>query len=173
MVGAIGADGVSAVSAKTAAAGHADDSEIIRLGAEFDAKHGTMMRAAAAHREKDDAFMAEATRRGLVQGGLIPAPAFDQAKYLAFKRLTRETGCAAAWQYLMNCHEEIDAIAKRIRDMPAATLRGLAIKVRVLGYDIGMYESAYGEAPDEWEAECYGKLVASLDALISSQGGQS
>jgi hypothetical protein len=62
----------------------------------------------------------------------------------------------------------IDAVATKIRETPAKTFAGLAIKARVLAYDAGLDMRDLPEEKQDGPEKAMNQFIAELDRLASA-----
>jgi hypothetical protein len=91
------------------------------------------------------------------------------ANFELWRQLRAETGFEASIEAADKAVALIDAVTMKIREMPAKTLAGLAVKARALRYDT--FLSTQCDLPREnqdWPEEIMNQFVAEIDRLAAA-----
>jgi hypothetical protein len=136
------------------------DAELLRLGEEFERLHAAWLPVAAECKRLAGLFDEGWARRGL---------SID-ANFELWKQLRIESGFEGAIEAEDKAGALIDAVTTKIRETPAKTFAGLAVKARALRYDT--FLSTQCDLPREdqdWPEEIMNQFVADLDRLAAAE----
>lgn len=142
------------------------DVELIRLGADFDRLHADLLLVIKEQQPIHDAFE-DAVEKFEGRGCRQPVGGWSD--------LRKEVGVEAAIKRENDAFDHADEIAAQVRAIPARTIVGFAIKLKVLAYDCGL--SHRPDAPDEeieWPETCFHDLIREAEshhgALLKGTG---
>lgn len=129
-----------ATLARAASAAEHPDALLIALGAEFDRRHAGVMQNKADMAPLSEAFDAELDRRRATRD--VPWAEWCQIRV--------DTGFEAAIEREHEAFLRTDEIADKIRSTPAQTFAGLAVKLKITGYDC-CFSTRFHEPEDDME----------------------
>jgi len=90
----------------------------------------------------------------------------DEANFAAWGKLKTDMGVEAASEVEMKALEIIDAVTTKIRETPAKTFAGLAVKARALRFDTSLdLQDDRPLADRDWPEKVMHQFVAELDRL--------
>lgn len=142
-----------------AKAGSHPDAELLRLGAHFEREHAVLLDLKAQEAAFEDIFETELERRGL-------AP--TETTMTAFWALRAETGFEEAVARSSKQFDRMDAVTATIRAIQAATLEGLAVKVRAAAYDCHFSLSFHIPPEDmDWQEQCFFGLMREVERMAA------
>lgn len=132
------------------------DAELLRLGQEFERLHAAWLPVDAECTRLDELFEEEWGRRGL---------SID-ANLGAWSRLKDEMGFEAALEAEERAFLLIDAVTTKIRETPAKTFAGLAVKARALRFDTHLDTQCDLPPRDQdWPEHVMNQFIDELDRL--------
>jgi hypothetical protein len=137
------------------------DAELLRLGAEFDRRRADYLPACKRCWYMEELFNEEADRRRLRPD--------SKRTYALWAKLRIETGCDDAATRQNELGEQVDAVTKRIRETPAKTWAGLAIKARALRFDTMLDFECGPENEQDWPELVMDAFVAEIERLTASE----
>lgn len=141
--------------------GRYPDAKLLALGREFDRQMPAVIDREEECWRLEEIFDAEAKRNKIVS--------IDR-QWKEWCALRYETGLEPAIQHLQEALDAQDVTARAIRETPAHTIAGLAVKVRAHGYDNYAYRVA--DVPDEereWPERCYFDLLAEVERMAAQE----
>jgi hypothetical protein len=154
---AVLASGTLATACQAAAA-H-PDAVLLSLGAEFERLHAAWLPINAETWRLNSAFEKEWDKKGL---------SID-ANLIEFSQLAKETGADAAATVEGKALDLLDALTAKIRETPAKTFAGLAVKARALRFDAHLSTQCDLPLEDQdWPEQVMNQFVAELDRLAST-----
>jgi hypothetical protein len=136
------------------------NAELLRLGEEFEQRHVALLPIDAECNRLTGLFDEAWNRGGLSMGD----------NFEVWKQLRIETGVEAAIEAEDKAFGLIDAVTTKIREMPAKTFAGLAVKARALRFDALL--NAQCDLPQEdqdWPEYVMNEFVAEIDRLAAAE----
>jgi hypothetical protein len=135
------------------------DAELLRLGEEFERRYAASLPVDAECKRLERLFNEEWRRRGL---------SIDD-NLAAWLELGAETGFEAAVEAENAACDRIDAVTKKIRETPAKTFAGLAVKARALRFDAHLDTQRDLPLGDQdWPEHVMNEFVAEIEALAAA-----
>ncbi len=132
------------------------DAELVRLGAEFDRRCTELVPVTREYNRLHD------VARKKWEAKNVP---FNEDVYFA---VHDETGANAAALRHEAAFYSLQAVATKIRELPASGFAGLAVKVRVVRFE-NFNDDAFDipEKDMDWDVRCFHQFVAEIDRLAS------
>jgi len=140
-----------------AAAAH-PDAALLHLGAEFDQLYAAWLPIHAEMWRLHSQHLEEWEKTGL---------SIDE-NLAAYFQLRTKIGLDAVIEASEKALDPIDAVATKIRETPAKTFGGLAVKARVLAYDAGLDMRDLPEEKLDGPEKAMNQFIAELDRLVST-----
>ena len=134
------------------------DATLLRLGAEFGRLYAAWLPIYSEMWRLNDQFEKEWAKNGL---------SIDD-NFAEWAKLRTDMGVEAAAEANTAALDLIDAVATKIREMPAKTFAGLAIKARVLAYDAGIDRRDIPEEKLDGPEQAMNLFIAELERLASA-----
>lgn len=153
--------GVPALGSAAAIPSH-PDAELLRLGKEFERRYAAFLPVDAECNRLGDVFE-EALERTRLSS--------MDTNFEFWGQLRIETGFKAAIEAQNKALDDIDAVTTKIRETPAKTFAGLAVKARALRYDTHL--STQCDLPPEdqdWPEQVMNEFVAEIGRFAAAQG---
>jgi hypothetical protein len=148
-----------AATAVLAGASH-PDAELLRLGAEFDRLHAIWLPLHAEQARLAGVFSAAVTAAETSGGKRL---AWDE-----FAALRCETGYEPAiersWDEALT---PLDSLSEEIREIPARTLPGLAVKARLLAYDTDYSSRIDGPDAEDWDVQSFARFLGEIERMAN------
>jgi hypothetical protein len=130
----------------------------LRLGEEFERRHAAFRPVDAECKRLKDVFEETWKRKGL---------SID-ANFEFWGQLRIKTGFETAIEAQNKALDDFDDVTTKIREMPAKTFAGLAVKARALRFDTHL--STQCDLPPEdqdWPEQVMNEFVAEIDRLAA------
>jgi len=155
LTGAGAAAGAMALATPALASVSQSDAELVRLGAEFDRLHAEWLPLLGEWQRLHEA--------GRVAWEAKNIPFGDGVEFFAVQD---ETGSTAASDKNDAALDSLEAVAQKIRELPASGFAGLAVKARVLWFDTAKVEDFDVPEKDmDWGPKCFHKFAAEIERL--------
>ena len=86
-------------------------------------------------------------------------------------RIRRECGFLAAGNRSEAAYEQCNALSRRVRETPAQTIVGLAVKARIAAYDMHFLDKDFLETEDDmdWAPLCMLGLIREIERLAEAR----
>lgn len=162
LAGMLAAPAASVLVAGSVAAADHSDIELIQLGAEFDRRHALWKEAFHQHGRTIDAFDGEFID-GIAAAGLSLDAHMD-----AYWRARRENGIEALVEHNSELLARTSAVADKIREIPAKTMEGLAVKARVAAFDASIDLGIEDDGNENWDVVCVRRFLREAAQLLPS-----
>jgi hypothetical protein len=135
------------------------DAELLRLGEEFERLHAAWLPVNAECTRLGEFFDQAWDRSGLSLG----------ENFEVWKQLRIESGVEAAGAAEERAFKLIDAVTTKIRETPAKTFAGLAVKARALRFDAHLSTQCDLPLKDQdWPEQVMNGFVAEIERLAAA-----
>lgn len=143
----------------TATASSSADAHLLRLGVRFDHLHAAWLPTLAEAEWLNGLFEEEWAKQGLSMFENIAA----------WEQLRKDMGVEAAIDAEDAAWQLVGALTKKIRETPAKTFAGLAVKARALRFDAHLSTQCdLPEKDQDWPEEVMNQFVAETERLASA-----
>jgi len=86
-----------------------------------------------------------------------------------FWALRKAMGVDALSGRLNDASSKVDAVTKQIRALPTLSIYAIAVKLKILAFDIAMAQPDTDDLAEmDWDQDCYFRLLREVEALASS-----
>jgi hypothetical protein len=137
------------------------DAALLRLGAEFERLHSAWRPFHVEVNRLVRQFETEWDKTGLP---------IDDANFAAWGKLRTDMGVEAAAEAEMKALDIIDAVTTKIRETPAKTFAGLAVKARALRFDTSLdLQDDRLPKDQDWPERVMNEFIAELDRLAKAE----